>query len=169
MQTQLTLSVGGLPPLSARGCVQELKPIPQGEFVRTLQGDLVFIGNPRHKYRSTIRCMDENILATNGLTIGQDVTIGCIQRLCQKVDPTLAAISLPLERPPVEETLVVLDAAKQPFEAFRLDGSTLHIEPHDQDLFVFYAPRLHMRLMSFTFSTDEWKLRASWTLEFEEI
>lgn len=169
MQTELTLSVGGLPPLSARGCIQDLQPIPQGKCVRTLTGDLIFIGNPRHKYKTTVRCSDENVLATGGLNVGQDVTVGCIQRLCQKVPAHQEAVKVTLEREPVPGSVSVLAEDKKERLSFQVEGTSVRLAPYETDAFIFYAPLLHMRVLSFTLTTDEWKMKTSWTLEMEEI
>ena len=89
METELILSVGGLPPLSARDCVQELIPIEQGRLRRTINGELIFVGKQWSKYRSVIYCTDKTTLATNGLIPGTVVKVGCIQRLWQKFYPIL--------------------------------------------------------------------------------
>lgn len=169
MQSELTLSVGGLPPLSARGCVQSLQPIPQGEFVRTLNGDLIFVGQTKHKYRSTVKCADENVLATGGLAVGTGVTVGCIQKLCQKVPANSSRETISLERPPVPESVSVVDDTKREFTSFQVEGQNVTFTPHEQDLFLFYAPLLHMRVLSFTLTTDEWKLKSTWSVDLEEI
>lgn len=172
MQTELTLSLGGLPPLSARGCTQDLRPVAQGTFRRTLNGDLVFVGVGRqHKYRSTIRCSDQAPLAT--MPVGAEVTVGCIQQLCQKVPRHDVPLEVVLERSPRRDSTVIVDEWRQVFtesEMEKRDCETiLRLGPHPQDLYVFYHPLLHMRLISFTLTTDEWNNKAEWTLELEEI
>lgn len=169
MQTELTLSMGGLPPLSARGCIQDLKPLSQGECVRMLDGHLIFVGQPGHKYRTTIRCSDENVLATGDLTVGQTVTVGCIQRLCQKVAAHSEPVEVVLERPPVPGSISMVTEDKGEVPTFPIEGQHFHVPPFDQDLFIFYAPLLNMRVLSLTLTTDEWNLKTSWSLEMEEV
>lgn len=172
MQTELTLSVGGLPPLSARGCVQDLRPVAQGAFRRTINGDLLFVGVGRqHKYRSTIRCSDQAPLAT--MPVGAEVMVGCIQQLCQKVPRCHEVTTVSLERPSRENSVVMMDDQRRAFTDFEVvreeEAEVLHLGPHENDLYVFYHPLLRMRLISFTLTTDEWKNQAGWTLELEEI
>ena len=59
-ETALEFSIGGLPPLSARGCIQTLSAIPLGGLHRTINGALIFTGDTKaRKYRSTIRGKDK--------------------------------------------------------------------------------------------------------------
>ena len=76
METELILSVGGFPPLSARGCKQELIPVSKGALRRTINGELVLVGNQDLKYKSIIQCDDKTSLATNGLYPGAEVMVG---------------------------------------------------------------------------------------------
>ena len=76
METELVISGVGLPPLSARGCVQELVPLAMGQFRRTVNGDLVFLGTNGKKYRTSISCEDKAVIATDGLEVGCQLLIG---------------------------------------------------------------------------------------------
>lgn len=184
MQTELTLSLGGLPPLSARGCIQDLRPVAQGAFRRTINGDLLFVGVDRqHKYRSTIRCSDQAPLAT--MPVGAEVMVGCVQQLCQKIPAHKSEICVPLERCPRPGSILIVDDRRHRFSAFNVEitqpeeprseatqnpkETVLRLAPFPHDLYVFYHPLLRMRLTSFTLTTDEWNNKAGWTLEFEEI
>ncbi|MDR1597965.1 MAG: hypothetical protein LBR89_03450 [Holosporales bacterium] len=176
MQTELTLSVGGLPPMSARGCIQELKAAPQGEFRRTVNGDLIFLGSTNHKYCTTIRCWDHAAIATDGLQIGERVIVGCIQPLCQKVAPSEDCATL--SRDVVPGSVLIADERNQQFTAFKVEPSdsssaeaTTRVTFTDAHgvLFVFFRPRLAMRVVSFALTVDEWKGKSGWVLELEEI
>jgi hypothetical protein len=169
MQTELTLSLGGLPPLSARGCVQELTSVPQGEFKRSLNGELIFVGNPQHKYKTTLHCSDQSVMATNGLAIGAEVVVGCIQALCHKIPPSDKAVSLTLERTPVPGTLAVVTENGDVFEAFTSQGLHVTVDPSKKELFVYYQPLLTMRVVSFSLKTEEWPQKVAWVLDLEEI
>ncbi|GHS91578.1 hypothetical protein AGMMS49949_02200 [Alphaproteobacteria bacterium] len=169
MQTELTLSIGGLPPLSARGCVQDLKPVAQGELKRTLNGELLFVGHAAHKYRSTLRCTDQTAMATDGLPVGAEVVVGCIQPLCQKVGAHGGVITVTLDRLPVEGSVSVIDDNKKPLEGVTVAGRTVTLPGSERDVFIFYNPQLTMRVLSFSLQTDEWSQKASWTLDLEEI
>lgn len=150
METELILSLGGLPPLSARGCIQELVPVEQGKLRRTLNGELVFVGNPRSKYRSIIYCADKTSLATEGLSPGSVVQVGCIQRLWQKVLPAM-------------------DEGQKPISVERIDNNQIQLQERRIPCFVSYRPWLSMRTVRYTLHTNEWGLKVGWRLELEEI
>lgn len=171
MQTELTLSRGGLPPMSARGCIQELKSLPQGEFKRTINGELVFIGHGTHKYISTVKCTDQTVMATEGLQIGDEIIVGCIQQLCQKIPPHSKSLDIILERIPIPQSIYIIDEKKKDYLDFRYKNNSnkVHISPFSKDLFIFYNPQLRMRVLSFILTTDEWNMKTGWTLELEEI
>ena len=108
-ETILTLSIGGFPPLSSRGCTQELTTVIQDEFVRTLSGKLVslglFSGSLSKKYKTTITCQDITVVATGGLVPGMIIEVGCIQRLWQhSFDHEIV-----LDKKPVEGSVVAHD------------------------------------------------------------
>ncbi|MDR0633092.1 MAG: hypothetical protein LBF84_03050 [Holosporales bacterium] len=172
METSLTLSIGGLPPLSARGCTQELKPKPQGFFKRTLNGDLIFVGNSSHKYISTIKCSDSIPIATEGLQIGTPVLVGCIQPLCQKISISEeSSKSVTLERDVIVNSVQIFDAENRDCPDFTVDGRIVTIPnpPQYVGLFVSYYPILNMRVTSFVLTTDEWNMKSGWQLDLEEV
>lgn len=169
MQTTLSLSIGGLPPMSARGCIQEIRPIAQGEFQRTVNGELVFVGSSIQKFHSTIQCEDETVLATEGLHIGAAVTVGCIQNLCQKIPPCAEKHAVELDRPCVMGSISVVTDGNEDFPIESYTSQTVTLAPHTETLFVFYAPILHMRVVGFKLVTNEWHSQSKWQLELEEI
>ncbi len=169
METELILSLGGLPPLSARGCIQELVPVEQGKLRRTLNGELVFVGNPRSKYRSIIYCADKTSLATEGLSPGSVVQVGCIQRLWQKVLPDMDNNPIMLERAAVEESVVAMDEGQKPISVERIDNNQIQLQERRIPCFVSYRPWLSMRTVRYTLHTNEWGLKVGWRLELEEI
>ena len=152
METQLTLSMGGFPPLSARGCTQTLTS-PPAHFVRTIEGQLICLGPKIKKYVSVIEGSDVNVLSTDNLMIpGTELEVGCIQHLWQRVKGGPFTLS----RTPIADSLCfmgqVLDAYEAPEEGF-----------------VSYRPLLKMALKSYTLSTDEWGLKTKWRMELEEV
>lgn len=167
MESELILSQGGLPPLSARGCIQHLMPIESGMLRRTINGTLLYTGKaPTHKYRSVISCEDKESLAIEGIWRGSEIRVGCIHRLWQKRQGP----EVILERDPVEGTVVVLNSSGQEKEAQEIIGRRVIVgELLDKEAFVGYRPWLHMRVVTFSFMTNEWGLKAGWRLELEEI
>ena len=164
MESVLILSRGGLPPFSARGCTQELIPIALGECRRTINGELVFLGQGGKKYRSNITCADQTVIATDDVQPGMVVTVQCIQRLWQRVSGGEAQ----LERDFVPESLAAISEDKHTVEiAFVKDRQ---IKLHTTlPAFISYRPILNMRVVSYSLKTDEWQLKTSWKLELEEV
>src|SRR5690348_7047911 len=141
METELVISKGGFPPLSARGCEQELIPLSLGQFRRTVNGDLVFLGVQGKKYKTIITCSDQTVLATDGLEPGVVVTIHCIQRLWQKATgPTVI-----LERLAVENSICAIDENRQPVRIICSNGQEVTLA-EEKTVFVTYRPSLNMRV-----------------------
>lgn len=167
METELIIEGCGFPPLSARGCNQELTIVEQCAFRRTVNGDLAYLGPKDQKYRSVIHCEDKVTLVNEGvLARGMIVRIGCLQRLWQQGYGRVT-----LEREAVTGSVVALDAAQKAVEMHLIDSKTIQVtsEGDHANVFVSYRPWLSMRVISLTLRTDEWGLKAGWRLELEEI
>lgn len=168
METQLRLSVGGFPPFSARGCVQELFLISDGRFSRTVNGELLYLGGSYegggHKYKTVITCQDKAPLASEGLVRGLEVDVECLQRLTQKV----SGKSVVLERDPVGGSLEIIKKDLSCVGIYvQKDRNIVFVE--NIEGFVTYRPRLKMRVVSFSLSSQEWDMKSQWRLEMEEI
>lgn len=164
METTLVLSRGGLPPMSARGCVQELIPIPLGQFRRTVNGDLIFMGPEGKKYRTVIFCEDAAVLATDNLMPGDIIDVSCIQLLWQKIVDGKAT----LERKPVLGSINVIDENKNALPLIRYGDQNIEIASTEV-AYVCYRPILTMRVLSYTLKTNEWGVKSGWSIELEEI
>jgi hypothetical protein len=169
METELILSVGGFPPLSARGCMQELIPVPQGNLRRTINGELVMVGGQDLKYKSKVECNDKTSLATDGLSPGCEVMVGCIQRLWQKVKENQDNTPITLERYPVKGSVVVVDENQKEIPVREMDGKKIQLEDRAQTYYISYRPWLNMRTITYSLNTDEWGVKGGWSLEMEEI
>lgn len=167
MESELILSRGGFPPLSARGCIQHLMPIKAGILRRTVNGALVYTGKPlTHKYRSIISCEDKASLALEELWRGSEVRVGCIQQLWRQV----TGREVLLERDPVEESVFAITAMREEVAVRGVTGRKVEIAKGDlESVFISYRPWLDMRIISFSLVTNEWGLKAGWRLELEEI
>lgn len=162
MESELKLSRGGLPPLSARGCVQSLTPISLGSFHRTINGTLLYnTPNGSKKYRSKIICHDKSVLASEGLWIGEDVEVACIQRLVQK----FSGESAELERPAVTGSIKIQAATKPDYKL--VDNKIIFARPCEG--FISYRPILRMQVTNIQLQTSEWELKAQWQLDLEEV
>jgi hypothetical protein len=173
MQTSLLLSVGGCPPLSARGCSQTLEVTNQTPMKRTLDGVLVPLREkPIKKYRSVIMCQDKEPFAFGSLSQGQIIEVGCLAVLWQKVDREVVE----LERKPVEGSVGVFDEQKRKIPFQRGDREhviTLQGLQPNRTLwggeFVQYRPWLTMRITHFIWETKEWEGYVTWKLSLEEV
>ena len=167
MESELLLSIGGLPPLSARGCKQVLSPISVGQFQRTVNGDLVYTGPQAiKKYHSIISCEDKAPLATDGLHRGTQIQVSCIQQLWQKISDDTTNITL--DKMPIPSSVVVYGKNHKPLE-HTLDGQTITVVSFEEATYVCYRPILEMRVISYQLSTNEWGVKVGWSLELEEI
>lgn len=163
-ETSLTLSLGGFPPFAARGCTQDLMPIASCEAYRTVNGELVTTTTPlHHKYQTVIKGKDKLPIALDQLWKGQDVDVGCIQRLWQKAD----GLEVLLSRAPVTESVIAMDENRQSIDVISVDGRQVTL----RDLgFVGYRPLLKMKITDFGYETEEWGSgSSSWYLKLEEV
>ena len=185
METELTLSIGGFPPFSARNCTQELFPVGSGQFKRTLNGELIFVvpASTHQKYASSIKGKDKTVLALEGVWRGTLLKVGCLQYIWQKVRPEQAIVGsvISLERMPVEQSVGILCPVSLGLKVGEVCGKDVHLgrgEASDdvgpesfpsQDVFLSYRPWLDMRVMHFSLFTDEWGLKSGWRLDLEEV
>ncbi len=168
MDSVLTINGLGLPPLSARGCKQELVPIPNGQFRKTVNGDLCFIKlSERQRYRTVIKCKDMNVPAFGNLRIGSIVKIDCIQSIWQNIEAGVQSIEL--IRDFVDGSVLVINESGQDVP-FTLNGKKIELKsPNDSNLFVSFRPSLQMLITNFVSESSEWDLSHEWRLEAEEI
>jgi hypothetical protein len=169
METELTISIGGLPPLSARGCEQELTPIIQGEFHRTINGDLIYLGDNTHtKYKSTVTCNDKTAIATDGLHRGSEIKLGCIQRLWQKIETDQPDVML--DKLAMLDSIYALDSDNNPIGIIEaIDHQLIKLETPHKGGFICYRPLLNMRVIQYHLKTNEWGIKVGWQIECEEI
>jgi hypothetical protein len=170
METELSLSIGGFPPMSARGCTQELMPVNDGEFCRTVNGELIFLNSGKaKKYKTIIRCEDKTALATDGLHRGCDIKVGCIQRLWQKVEKGVKEIYL--EKDPIKNSVSAIDTEQNIVKISLIEGKKviLHDDNFDKEIFISYRPILQMKTINYKLFTNEWGVKVGWQLELEEV
>lgn len=168
METELSISIGGFPPFSARGCEQELMPIIQGEFHRTVNGDLIYLGEDTHtKYKSTITCKDKTAIATDGIYRGSEIKLGCIQRLWQKISPNQNFVTL--DKMPVGDSVFAIDSDNFPIQIIETQNQTVELKTPHNGGFICYRPLLNMRITQYKLNTNEWGIKVGWQIECEEI
>jgi len=170
METVLTFSIGGLPPFSARGCVQTLKPVQLGKMVRTVNGELLHLGPKTLKYKSIIEAKDKSVLAVDNFSPGSHVRVGCIQRLWEKIE---GGARHTITREDVPGSVSVLDD-DQNIIPFSQVGTQITLDNYDNlpagnAYFVTYRPYLDMRITDFSLKTKEWSMETEWNLFLDEI
>ena len=167
-ESNLILGVFGLPPESARNCIQELYPIPNGEFKRSINGDMLFLeSTERKRYKSTISCKDLNTPIIDGIWVGSKVNVGCIQHLWQSISPGDTATTL--IRPAVDSSICVIDKSGNPLK-FNYSNNIISIyKTHQERIFVCFRPWLAMQIIDFSMETNEWSMSGGWKLVLEEI
>lgn len=166
METELWIEGVGFPLFSARGCVQELVPVPGNDslFQRTVNGALIYLGNASDvKYRTTIKCQDKEVPAFAHLWRGSLVKVGCMQPLIQPFQEGKATLSKPF----VDGSVRVCDRAHKNVP-FKLSGQDVKTDDVT-DGYVIYRPILSMCLIDFIMSHNEWGAKAGWSLTLEEI
>jgi hypothetical protein len=158
-----------MPPESARNCVQELYPIPNGEFKKSINGNTLFLeSTERRRYRSAIFCRDVNALIIEGIWIGSQIKVGCIQTLWQSINAGETTIRL--TRPAVDKSVCALDCSGNPVK-FNLQNNVdvkLNEAPKEK-IFVCFRPWLTMKIIDFSLETNEWGMSGGWKLILEEI
>lgn len=167
-ETNLILGVNGLPPESARNCIQELRPIPNGEFRRTVNGNIVFLeANENKKYKSVISCRDLNSPIIDEIWVGSYVKVGCIQNLWQSIPSGTTQITLC--RNPVAGSACVIDGSGSPVRFTCNDNKVEIDKPYKERLFVCFRPWLQMQVTDFSIETNEWGMTGIWKIVLEEV
>jgi hypothetical protein len=165
----LQISGMGFPPYSTNNCTQTLEMIPQGEFVRTLEGDLVFVGTTQnHKYKTLIQGEDVNAPTLSMLSCGRQVLVHCIQPLWQEIAEPQAVLHRP---PSVSEPIAAITQQGDSVQV--IEETPQHVRIIDDDapfpIFLVYYPILSMLVRSFTIEGSTEEQPTNWRLELEEI
>jgi hypothetical protein len=168
-ETDLTLEIIGmgnsLPPFSGRECTQTLAPIPHGSLRRTINGNLVCVGNKGHrKFQSTISCKDKASPALSGIWKGTLLNVRCIQSLTQVVPEGIRRIQLEREA----LSLHLYEDSGKYWQAEKAEDRWVLIPSLFPGGFITYHPMLLMVVKNYRLETDEWGLDVGWLLELEE-
>jgi len=165
---EIILGIPGLPQERAKKCVQELFPIANGEFKKSVNGNLLFVEtSDRQTYRSVISCGDLFSPIIDKIWIGTQINVGCIQNLWQVIYPGETEVDL--IRPAVANSINVIDHLGQNVSYSVLGNRIVLKKPSDQKIFVSFRPWLTMVVTNFSMKTNEWAMECGWRLESEEI
>jgi hypothetical protein len=139
--TVLAITGVGVQPYSCRGAKQELSNIDQAaQLRRDVNGNLTDISfSGFKKFKSTISCSDMVAPSFDGKWPGLQVVVDCISEL------SFVTATETQQRPEVPGSM-------------RIDGD-----------FTIYRPRLTMRIMAMSTSTDEYDANCDWSIDLEEV
>ena len=169
MESNLVIDGVGFPRLSCRDVTQTLRPIPQGEMRRSVNGELCYVGTKgHHKYQSTVMCSDQNLPGLQEIWVGAIVHVHCVSTLWE----TLVLGSQDtqqLSRTAVPGSLDVVDEKGAPLD-YTYEGEVLKLPLGEgEQAIVSYRPTLRMRIKAFDFKEAEWEEGSQWSLLLEEI
>ncbi len=167
-ESVLVISNLGFPPLSLRGCTQELIPIPNGEFKKTINGELVFVRSSNiQKYKTVIKCSDVAAPAIGNLWIGSMVNISCIQNIWQSYDSYEEEVVL--LRPPVQHSVVAIDKIGNILRC-TVDGTNVRVlDKSDSGMFIAFRPCIKALITDFKTEFDEWNMKSNWSISACEV
>lgn len=166
MSDVLTITGIGFPPLSSRKCSQDLNLISQGKFVRTLNGELLYLSScTQERYQSVIKGEDQESIAISGLNVGMEVDVGCIQPLTKQTTCT----EVVLDRPYVEGSVIAFDECQREIPILAIEGQTIRLGEFEGIAFIRYRPILKMKIIKMSLGYNEWKISADWEISLEEI
>jgi hypothetical protein len=168
-ESDLILGVAGLPPESARNCRQELFPIANGEFRKSINGNLMFLeSNKRKRYGSIVSCRDINSPVVDKIWVGSQIMVGCIQNFWQSIEANSSSVKL--IRPPVDKSVTVVDNFGEYIRFDLTDGDEVRLyRMYTERIFVCFRPWLNMYVTDFAVETDEWGMNGGWKIVLEEV
>ena len=166
---KLIIEGGGSEPLfSATHCAQDFSLVKQGVLTRTVNGQMVFLGNPEQKkYITHIRGRDPQAPALEALWRGREVHVHCVQFLTQEIDSGVDEVAL--SKSPCHGSIRVFSQAGEAHfqlishKVIRLEKSCSHRQ------FIRYRPLLKMMVVDVWVNLQEKQNLIEWTLKLEEI
>jgi hypothetical protein len=168
-ESDLILGVAGLPPESARNCRQELFPIANGEFKKSINGNLMFLeSNKRKRYGSVISCKDINSPVIDKIWVGSQTMVGCIQNFWQSIEMNCSSVKL--IRPPVDKSVSVVDNFGEHIDFDLTEENEVRLyRIYSKRVFICFRPWLNMYVTDFSIETDEWGIAGGWKIVLEEV
>lgn len=171
--TALTLSIGGMTPLCAEECMEILAPLCLGQTKRTINGDLIFLGEEEiKKYACVIKGKGRMPPALEGLKRGKKVKVGCLSWLTQKFMGDGRTKEVSLEKEPVSQSVVAYTETQEHWTIGQHEHRKMVFNtppPLGTTVFITYRPHLWMMVLELGFETHEWDLHCQWFLKMEEV
>lgn len=155
------------PRFSSRGVRQTLTNIKTSELKRTINGELLYLGQAsHHKFKCLIQCQDLKSIGLNDLWVGSMVNVSCIVPLIQRFE---GVGPFALMRKARGESIRVDDTFGHKFDC-EFDGDkTISINGPLGPYEITYLPILQMRITAINTGVHEWDAQEQWSLELEEV
>ena len=134
---------------------------------RTVNGTLIYTGmDGFQKYMTTIELPGRGD-RLSALTVGEAVTVECLQRVSQSSKED----QISLIRPAVRGSVCVQNDEGKGVTSEIADAETIRVpkERGKAEVNVSYRPILHMRVTGCTYKADEWGDVTGTTLTLEEV
>jgi hypothetical protein len=158
----------GEPLFSAIHCTQEFSLVKQGVLTRTVNGEMVFLGNTEHqKYITHIRGRDPQAPALESLWRGREVFVHCIQFLTQEI--AIGVDEVMLSKSPCPQSISVFSQeGDTPFQL--TSNRAVHLETiSSKKRFIRYRPLLKMMVVDTWMNVQEKQKVIEWMMKLEEI
>ncbi len=158
----------GILPYRTNQATQTLEALPQGDFVRNLRGDLVFLGaQGGHKYKSTVQGFDPHPPTFGSLMCGQKVIVYAMERLLESA----SGPGVHLTRPPVPESLFGMNAQGNTIPVILEENGWVRVDNWEQDtgIYLSYCPVLTMMITGFSLGKSGNTQQPLWTMTLEEV
>ncbi len=163
----LTIQEIGLPPITLKKAHQKLSLISSDQLLRTVNGDLVTLGNSCKKYRLEAWGETLDTPELRRLTKGQDVEVHLPQRVFQSIMESRVT----LEHRAVPSSILVMGLKKEPIPFEVIDDRTIGVEDTltNGDFTVSYLPIFQMKVLDLSYETSSEGFEFKWRLVLEEI
>lgn len=168
--TLIKLDLNALPTEASSNCTQELTPINAGELNRTINGELIYIGEENiAKFRSTIRGQDTLPIALDNLWRGKIIEVQCLQPLAQSVSTATSTVIL-ARRAAISSVCAWSNNIKIPIINQQDNKVTFALPSQVSSFIVTYRPIMQMMIVDFGYVSHEWDMKQnSWYLDLEEV
>ncbi|OJV47958.1 MAG: hypothetical protein BGO28_03780 [Alphaproteobacteria bacterium 43-37] len=159
---------GGEPLFSAAHCTQEFSLVRQGMLTRTVNGEMVYLGNADHqKYITQIRGKDSHAPALENLWRGREVIVHCIQFLTQEIASGVNEVVL--SKLPCPQSIRVL-GFEGDTPVHHISEKAIFLETESSHKrFLRYRPLLKMMVVDVEMSIQEKQNLIEWSIHLEEI
>ena len=163
----IKIQQSGITLVTLTHCSQELSLVSNGDFMRTLSGQMVFTGPGGYqKYQTTIKGQGRHAPAFESLTRGMEVDVLCLQYLAQHVPQGVQTLAL--TRTAVQGSIRVLDTLSRPLP-YDISPEGHVSLPKPEGGALYYQPLLRMMLTHVHMVADPVNGNVSWTLILEEV